>query len=186
MIAALLAAALWAVQPDLDAALLACADEPDAERLACYDRALARVGADRPAPAPLTPEDVAEQAEAARRGAPVRAPGAASRAAPLPDEPTARAPTRPVATGGGAATGASGLPQDEPITAIDFDAYDVARVTLANGQVWQQLSADGVVLRPTRRQADAGLRASVRRGALGSHRMTVEPVGRTIRVRRAQ
>ena len=80
----------------------------------------------------------------------------------------------------------TGLPRDEPITALDFDAYDTARVTLANGQVWQQLSAEGVVLRPTGRQADAGLRATVRRAALGSHRMTVEPLGTTIRVRRAR
>lgn len=78
------------------------------------------------------------------------------------------------------------LPTGIPVAAVDFGPYDVARVTLANGEVWQQMSADRTRLRPSRRDAKDGLVASVKRGAVGSHKMTLLPTKQTIRVKRVE
>ena len=189
MIVLALAAAL-AVQPALtpaETAMLACSGKPNAERLACYDRlaaglseqALAGLGsapADRSASRGLlSSADAAGQAAAAARGEPLRAPGTLPRAA---------APDRP------AASPVLSARQDAPkqfeasVSDIAFAPRGEAIVTLADGQVWRQLSSDDRSLRE--RDAERAERAVIKRGALGSYRMTIEPSGRTIRVRRAE
>ena len=167
MIAALLALGLAGAQPGaLDAdALRACIREPDDRRLACFDAAM-RGRTAAPAAASVGDDERAESTAAPRRAAPERreARGAPPATPVRPAEPT-------------------GLPRDVAVAALDLDRYGKARITLANGQVWRQIGSDSAVLRPSRRDAEAGLRASVRRAALGSHRMTIEPTGKTIRVR---
>lgn len=168
-------------QPD-DAALRSCAGKPDAERLACYDAVL-RAQTSVPAPRSMSPEEIEAQARAAAQGTAIAPPGSGSAS-----EPTARPPAEARQTQREAirtrTAETDALPHDVPVQAIEFDPYETARVTLATGEVWQQLSSDGRKLRPSRRVADAGLRATVRRGALGSYRMRIEPLGKTIRVRR--
>lgn len=59
--------------------------------------------------------------------------------------------------------------------------FGKAVLVLDNGQVWRQLDSDNVRLRIPR-----GVEATaiIKKSALGGYRMTVEPLGRTIRVKR--
>ncbi|MCI5046572.1 MAG: hypothetical protein MRY59_03645 [Aquisalinus sp.] len=57
-----------------------------------------------------------------------------------------------------------------------------SRIVLDNGQVWRQLDSDTRHLRPL--QDNIQYTALIERGALGSFRMKIEPMGRTIKVRR--
>ena len=199
MLVHLLAAAL-ATQPaptPAEAAMLACSGKPDAERLACFDRvaaalagrALERLGAASDAPAAdaptrrgLAPGAAAAQAAAAARGEPLRAPDAGEVGASMPT-PAASAEARPEARSAPPPREAAPGRFEGAIASVAFDPYGDAIVTLADGQVWRQLRSDSRKLRE--RDAEAAERVVVKRGAFGSHRMTVEPLGRTIRVRRA-
>ena len=193
-LAALLLAAQQAGPTPAEAAMLACASKPEAERLACFDAVSARLSQAaldrmaapaaptapaRPPARGMSPDEVAAQAAAAARGVPLRADGAA---ATTPTGSTVPTTPRPAPR---AASVPDGLPADAPIAAIEFGPHDTARITLADGQVWQQLSSDSNKLRVRDRDEAAGMTATIKRAALGSHRMKVEPQGRTIRVRRA-
>ncbi|GAB4533747.1 MAG: hypothetical protein Kow00133_21470 [Amphiplicatus sp.] len=61
--------------------------------------------------------------------------------------------------------------------------FGKAILVLENGQVWRQLDSDNVRLRIPRGVAATAI---IKKSALGGYRMTVEPLGRTIRVRRVK
>ena len=56
------------------------------------------------------------------------------------------------------------------------------RVTLENGQVWQQLSSDNFKITPARLRRQTSV--EIKRGALGSYRLKVLPWGRSTKARR--
>ena len=77
------------------------------------------------------------------------------------------------------------------IVDVKFRAKDPAgyklrayRIELANGQIWEQTETDRYSLRKFRDEVT--YQATVRRGALDSFLMEIEPMGRTIRVRRVE
>ncbi|MBB4657985.1 hypothetical protein [Parvularcula dongshanensis] len=167
--------ALIALQDSLlspvEQGVMACMDVSDgAARLACYDRTaqpLRQMRQDmllppQPAPAP--------SASATPYPAPRAAPSAGS---PYAASPSPTPPQRSEGPDGA-------LPQDMPVARIDFSARDKAYITLANGEVWRQLNSDSTDLS---RKVDDIKTATIREGALGSRRMRLEPLGRTIRVR---
>ena len=55
-------------------------------------------------------------------------------------------------------------------------------VTLENGQVWQQLSSDNFKITPTRLRRQTSV--VIKRAALGSFSMKIEPWGRSMKARR--
>ena len=84
-----------------------------------------------------------------------------------------------------------GNPAEKPVgpDEIVLDVKEVkvnrsgtATVFLTNGQVWQQLDSDRVELFISKKTP--ALTATIKKAALGSYRMRIEPIGRTIRVRR--
>ncbi len=74
------------------------------------------------------------------------------------------------------------------IRTISFSSTSPSRnkpansIVLDNGQIWRQLDSDTRYLRPLKEGVT--YTATIKRGAVGSFRMTVEPTGQTIRVRR--
>ncbi|MEE4210423.1 MAG: hypothetical protein V2I43_14310 [Parvularcula sp.] len=70
------------------------------------------------------------------------------------------------------------------VESVTFDPYGMVTVTLENGQVWEQLDADSRKLSTF--DADRAEDATVERGILGSYRMRLEPLGKSIRVRRVK
>ncbi len=68
------------------------------------------------------------------------------------------------------------------VTSLSLRADGVAIIVLDNGQVWRQISSDSVRLRLKRKPID--YQATIKKGAVGSFRMRIEPLGKTIRVRR--
>ncbi len=154
------AAALPAAAADGLDRLRACAAVRDASaRLACYDAEMQRLGkVSAPAAAVQAPQ------------APTQAPAGAATAAPPP--PAAFGlPQRPEAE----------LQSISSRIAGRFEGWHPgARVTLANGQVWEVI--DG-----TRGVYDLDRPAArVRRGMLGSFFLEVEGVSATPKVRRVQ
>ena len=164
MIASLLAALLVQQQTPAEAAMRDCLGKPDPARLACFDAAAAM----------LTPVAAPTPVEAALPPAPAPAPVAAA----------PEAPSAPAAD--------FGLPErrDAPeavtadVASVELGRYGKATITLADGQVWRQIGSDSTTL--SRGQARRAERVTIKRAALGSYRMTVEPGGRTVRVRRAE
>lgn len=80
-------------------------------------------------------------------------------------------------------------PEDTGITTISAQITDVKlafktanRIELDNGQIWQQLSSDSTRVKTFR--SNTTYTATIKKAALGSFRMTIEPMGRTIRVKR--
>lgn len=72
----------------------------------------------------------------------------------------------------------------QPITAYRILPRGEIRVVLDNGQVWDQLASDR---RRLQRVDDRWVQtAIITRGALGSYRMKVEPIGETIKVKRTR
>lgn len=65
---------------------------------------------------------------------------------------------------------------------VRIDRAGRAVVTLDNGQVWRQLQSGN---RPVRSIDFKRMKtATIKKAALGSHRMTVEPLGRSFKVKR--
>ena len=56
------------------------------------------------------------------------------------------------------------------------------RVTLENGQVWQQLNSDNFKITPARLRRQTSV--EIKRGALGSYRLKVLPWGRSTKAKR--
>ena len=158
-----------------DSPFLRCAGiADDAERLACFDRTAAMV---------------------ATQGDPVLSSGTPAETAPPPAPSTAPAaalPPSPAADPAPAPRRRFGLPErrQEPdsqslaVAELSLDRAGKLVVTLADGQVWRQLSGDTTDVRLPRE--GAAQTATVRRAALGSYRMTIEPLGRTVRVKRVE
>lgn len=70
------------------------------------------------------------------------------------------------------------------VTGFRVMAGGEIRLTLANGQVWQQLSSDRTTfIRP---EADDFRTATIEKGFMGSYRLKVEPVGKSMKVTRIQ
>lgn len=156
-----------------DAALRACRGiADDARRLACYD-ALAGAPDTKPASTPQSPTTSA-----------VAAPAPAAAAA-TPANPSAPSPEelfgRDAAQSGEIIRQAAGIPQLDRlrtrITAVAEDPAGKAIVTMANGQVWNQID------RPPARLAP-GEEIEIRRAAMGSFLLVRDAGGRGIRVRR--
>ena len=160
-----------------DGAFLRCAGiADDAERLACFDRAAAMVetrgeSAAAPVLGPALPPETAPPP------APATAPAAALPPPAADPEPERRR---------------FGLPQRraEPdsqtlgVAELSLDRAGKLVVTLADGQVWRQIGGDTTAVRLPR--AGTEQTATVRRAALGSYRMRIEPLGRTVRVKRVE
>ena len=73
---------------------------------------------------------------------------------------------------------------DEPVDALEQTVASVAadrfgklRISLANGQVWEQVDSDRLQLKP-------GDAVRIRRAAMGSYLLSLRTGGRAIRVRR--
>ncbi len=71
---------------------------------------------------------------------------------------------------------------NDGVTSLSLRADGIAIIVLDNGQVWRQISSDSTRLRLKRKPID--YQATIKKGAVGSFRMRIEPLGRTIRVRR--
>jgi hypothetical protein len=70
-----------------------------------------------------------------------------------------------------------------PVEVYETTRTGDLRITLANGQVWQQIDTTRIRV-PRSQRGD--LRADIRGGALGSHFMTLSYGGRAFRARRIQ
>jgi len=155
-------------------ALRACRDiSDDAQRLACYDALTLAPEAERavaPSGSPQT-ESVRTPAAAATT-ATVAVP-----ASPSPEELFGR----DAAQSGEIIRQAAGIPQLDKlrtrITAVAEDPSGKAIVTIANGQVWNQLDRPPARLTP-------GEEIEIRRAAMGSFLLVRNVGGRGIRVRR--
>ncbi len=66
---------------------------------------------------------------------------------------------------------------EQPVTSVSADRFGKLRIGLANGQVWEQVDSDRLVLKP-------GNEVRIRRAALGSYLLSLSTGGRAIRVRR--
>ena len=154
----------------------------DAERLTCFDLTAATMA---------TPLDQAVPAAAPSPVAPPRAvaaPAEAPRAPPAPDE----RPPVPAAEPPAEARGRFGLRErrDETdsqtlrIAELSLDRAGKLIVRLADGQVWRQVSGDTTAMRVPR--GNAVQTATIRRATFGSYRMRIEPLGRTVRVKRVE
>jgi hypothetical protein len=188
--ASILPLLLLTVQPDpsaflspIERGVMACTEVADgAARLACFDRTarpLRELSMGQGGAALAVPREAAPEG--------VEAPVPAASAEPYPSYEAASAPRTEARERGPVARAreraAEGLPVGVPVAELAFGPYDKALITLANGEVWEQLSSDSVILRVSQAQAEGGLTATVKPGALGSRRMTIEPIGKTIRVR---
>ncbi|MDX2223999.1 MAG: hypothetical protein SFV21_14710 [Rhodospirillaceae bacterium] len=153
---------------DLNAALQQCRVLPDAmSRLFCYDRL---VDAGAGALPPATPVRPAMPAVPATPVAP-------QATAPLP---TVATPT--VTTPRAAARDATAADPDAlsaRVTALAFDPYGDAVLTLDNGQRWKQ--TEGRTFK-----VDTGTVVTLKKGLLGAYFMTAEGGARTVKVKRVQ
>lgn len=116
---------------------------------------------------------------------------AVGRMAPVRAEPLAPLdPSAPATTPEGVARFGLLDRPDEPeavtgvVASLEFDGDGRATVTLTDGQVWRQLASDRVKI--VRRSGFGEQTAIVKKAALGSFRMSLEPLGMTIRVRRLE
>ena len=72
---------------------------------------------------------------------------------------------------------------ESAIVAFEVVPYERLEVTLANGQVWRQISADNQrVAGRLRRSRD--YTATVREGAVGGYQLRINEISRIIRVER--
>ncbi len=69
------------------------------------------------------------------------------------------------------------------ITDVTFRRKTAYRIVLDNGQIWEQLSGDSRFIKI---KDGIAYDATVKKAAMGSFRMTIEPGGKTIRVRRVE
>jgi len=81
----------------------------------------------------------------------------------------------------------SGLPQtlntlSAEIEASGYTRNGNVRITLTNGQIWQQLNSDDTRVTPSRLRRQKSI--TIKRGALGSFIMKIEPWGRSMKVKR--
>ena len=170
MLAAPLAILLASLAVQENPFLRCAAIADDGDRLACFDRTAAVLTA---VPAPIT----------------------GPRAARTEPAPAAAAEPAPAATAGAEPETARrrfGLPQRraEPdsvsaaVAELSLDRAGKLIVTLEDGQVWRQIGGDTTAVRLPR--SGTSQTATIRRAALGSYRLRLEPLGRTVRVKRVE
>ncbi|MEE4210559.1 MAG: hypothetical protein V2I43_15000 [Parvularcula sp.] len=153
----------------------ACVEVEDSlERLRCFDRA-----GEADLSAGATSSDKTGKEGLASRLAEAEREQAAA-------EARARAAERELAATKAAqqkAAGRSELPDEyeATIVSVRFTRHGNIVAQLSNGQIWEQLSSDSVKLPPQR--VDRMQTATIKRGALGSRKMKLEPLGKTVRVR---
>ena len=70
----------------------------------------------------------------------------------------------------------------DKVSEVRLDYNGRAIVTLENGQVWRQIQSSSRPILSV--EIDRIETATIKRAALGSYRMTVEPLGRSFKVRR--
>jgi hypothetical protein len=156
---------------DLEAAVRRCSSVDDSEeRLACFDAAAASLE-DR------TAEELSSaRTERQPRIVPQPRPEPASRPAPAPRA----APEE--------SFGKAAVPANEPdaitsrIVEARLDRADKVILQLENGQVWYQVSGDRTRLREV--QLGRAESVVIEKAALGSFRVTIEPLGRSFKARR--
>lgn len=158
---------------------LACRGVESADaRLACYDEALSDAD-----PAALETAAAAPTAAPAAPPAPVAASAPAAAAAPehrLTPEETFGATAAMIEK-------KRGKPKNEldsitsAVVELDKSAAGDLIVRLANGQVWLQ---KGTERAPFLNKDPDEYSVTIRRSPFGGYRMRIEPIGRTIRVRR--
>ena len=177
----------------------ACAGIVSADdRLACYDAAsmrgrLAAPSAAEPGEGAVAGAATDQSGRLGVSGSPV----AVADAPPLPATPPAplRQPLPVPATPAAPVEDASrfGFTRQEaartdsitaPIAELTLGRDKKARIVLTDGQVWRQVAGDSVSLRVPR--GDQPQEATIRRAAMGSFKMRIEPLGKTIRVKRVQ
>jgi len=173
--------------------LFACeAVGDDPARLACLDAAVAalRSNADSGSIIALNRDDV-EAAEEATYG--LRIPGFSLPSLPRLSLPRGSASDLAAAGATTAASSNRAVSRDSDgqidridnlaIASIAFNRSRRVVVTLANGQIWQQLDSDSAHVA---RSIDAGEGASIRSAALDSYMMRIGENGRWFRARRTQ
>lgn len=162
----LLASFVAVVQPGDPAACAQIVDDRD--RLACYDAAVGRT-------APRAAAPIAQPAPVAQ------APRAPSVAAPAP----VAAPTTDASR-----FGLSARPVEEPdqingtVASVSLRRDGTALIRLDDGQVWEQLGSDRIRLRAHRFDQVSSVEIEKRR--FGGFRMRIEPLGRSVLVRRVK
>jgi len=165
---AALPAGVWAADPQLDAARQCTQLKDSLQRLVCYDKALTQAPA-APVAAPAARAAPAAPAAPAVVAAPAPAPVAAPE---LGDESVKTRKQR-------------SLPEEPTsLEAKVTDAREIRqgtyRMTLENGQVWQQMDMS------TMFQVGAGDTVRIEKGALGGFRMARTSNGRSAWVRVAR
>lgn len=139
-------------------ALIACLDiGADGERLSCLEAATEEIKALRDA------RDIADAGEEA-------APGALFGAEQLASTQRARREEAQEAR------------LDAGVVEISVGPLKNVTIVLDNGQVWRQLESDRAVIRP--HKGGGALTVTVKKGAVGGYWMTINEIGRRIRVKR--
>jgi hypothetical protein len=149
----LVGAAALAADPQLDTAQRCTRITDSLERLVCYDKAMAPVA---------TPAAPARSAAPAPAVAPTAAasPPAAPVAAAMPELGQEQ-----LKQSGGKTEDAKPTSLDAKVSSLDSLPWNMVRVTLENGQVWQQQESS------VRFTVKVGDTVRIKKGALGSYRM---------------
>jgi len=152
-----------------------CASQADSlQRLVCYDRLF---GADAPAPAALPP---VAAPPAARPSAPppvVAAPPVAAQSSPAPAAAPAAAPAQDFGADQLRRAPSETARDETPrtltatVSSLRETRTSVFRVTLDNGQVWQQMDMDSLF------HLQSGDVVEISRGKLGGYRMARQSRG---------
>jgi hypothetical protein len=178
MVLAVLPVLGWAADPQLDAARQCTQLKDSLQRLVCYDKALME-GPAAPATAPVTR---AAPASPARSVAPAPAPAA-------PAVVATPAPVAAPALGDESVKTRKQRSIPEEPTSLEAKVTEAReirqatyRLTLDNGQVWQQMDMSSIF------QVAAGDTVRIEKGALGGFRMARVSNGRSgwVRVARVQ
>lgn len=162
---ALLPAMAFAADPQLEAARQCTQLKDSLQRLVCYDKALADGSLPAAAPAPAAvqaqrPPRTAPQSPAPAAPAAVTAAPAVAAAPALGDDSVKRS-----RKDGAVATEPANL--DAKVTAARETRKDTYRVSLDNGQIWQQMDMSALF------HVAVGDTVRIEKGALGGYRMAL-------------
>ncbi|MEO1658784.1 MAG: hypothetical protein AAFR65_13805 [Pseudomonadota bacterium] len=183
MLSLLLTAALAFQEPVQDASVLDCvAIERDKKRLQCYDGALRRdelLAAAADEAAALAAQAEAAEALASEQARIAELEAELAAAQERADEAELRA-SRSDARAREATRGFETFSAD--VLEFKVSPFGKLTVKLSNGETWRQLDSDDVSFKQAR--TDRIKTVEVRAAAIGSRRMRIEPLGKTIRVKR--
>lgn len=183
MLSLLLAATLSFQEPVEDTSVLDCITISRGKtRLRCYDEALHRdelLAAAENEAATMTAEAEAAELLAAEQARVAALEAELAAAQERADEAELRA-SRSDALAKEATKGFETFTAE--VLETSFSRYGRLTVKLSNGETWRQLESDSTTIRPQR--ADRIQTVEIRAAAMGSRRMRIDPLGKTIRVRR--